>query len=263
MASELLVCPVLVGRDDPAARLRALVDDVVTGPTGQPADGSRRIALVAGEAGLGKPRLVAETVAHARARGYRVLAGACFPQDRTSPFAPIVDLLRAALNGLTSAEAAALVRPFARELAPLLPDLVPARGAAGLPVDPDLERDRRQLFVALAHCLLGDESHPVCLVVDDLHWCDEVSLDFLAFLVRGQARPASRQPLLVLGTYRAQDAQPALRAWLAQIERARLADEIVLAPLTRDETLAMLTATFGGADGGIGRPSGPATRSSG
>src|SRR5688572_26202735 len=160
VASDDLVCPVLVGRDGPAARLRSLVDDLAAGGAGQPTDGGRRIALVAGEAGLGKSRLVAETVAHARARGYRVLAGACFPQDRTSPFAPIVDLLRVALNGLAPDEAAALVRPFARELAPLLPDLVAARGAAGLPVEADLERDRRQLFVALAHCLLGPGPRP-------------------------------------------------------------------------------------------------------
>ena len=151
-------------------------------------------------------------------------------------------------------------------MAPLLPDLVPARGAAGLPVEADLERDRRQLFVALAHCLLegppspagrgaggegtsgaGGGGRPVCLVVEDLHWCDDASLDFLAFLARGQARPASRQPLLILGTYRAEDAEPALRGWLAQLDRARLAEEIALGPLTRDETLQMLTATFGGA----------------
>ena len=154
MSGDVLVCPVLIGRDGPAARLRALVDETLAGTSVPEVDGSRRIALVAGEAGLGKSRLVAETVAYARSRGYRVLAGACFPQDRTSPFAPIVDLLRAALNGLAPDEAAALVRPFARELAPLLPDLVPARGAAGLPVEADLERDRRRLFVALAHCLL-------------------------------------------------------------------------------------------------------------
>ena len=226
MTSDVLVCPVLVGRDGPAARLRHLVDEVAGSAAGpQPADGSRRIALVAGEAGLGKSRLVAETVAHARSRGFRVLVGACFPQDRTSPFAPIVDLLRAALT------ASRLTRPprwSGRSPASLgrsCRTWCPARGAAGLPVDADLERDRRRLFVALAHCLLegppppsplsrarergsqltsaefspspahggghgaGGGGHPVCLVVEDLHWCDDVSLDFLAFLARGQARP--------------------------------------------------------------------------
>ena len=94
--------------------------------------------------------------------------------------------------------------------------------------------------------------HPVCLVVEDLHWCDEVSLDFLAFLARGQGQPASRQPLLILATYRAEDAEPALRGWLAQLDRARLADEIALGPLSRDETLQLLAATFGGAQLPVG-----------
>src|SRR5262245_42225017 len=95
VASDVLVCPVLVGRDGPTARLRALVDDLAGGPPGQGTDGGRRIVLVAGEAGLGKSRLVAETTTYARSRSFRILAGTCFPQDRTSPFAPIVDLLRA------------------------------------------------------------------------------------------------------------------------------------------------------------------------
>src|SRR5262249_7544846 len=104
---------------------------------------------------LGKSRLVAETTAYARSCGFRVLVGACFSQDRTSPFAPIVDLLRVALNGLGPDEVRALIRPFARELAPLLPDLLPSGGGAGLRIGVDLDSDRRQLFVALAPCLLA------------------------------------------------------------------------------------------------------------
>ncbi len=244
-AGRSLVCPVLIGRDGPATRLRALVDEV--------AGGERRLALVAGEAGLGKSRLVAETMAYAEERGFRVLAGASFPRDRTSPFAPIVDLLRAGLDALPREEVAALVRPFARELAPLLPDLVTVpRGLAAASAEPDVERERRQLFAALAHCLLGPSSEqtpgrPTCLVLEDLHWCDDVSLDLLDFLARGLARGSGRQPLLILATYRVDDAEPSLRGWLAQLDRARLADEVTLAPLTRDETLEMLGVTFAGA----------------
>ena len=256
MASDIPVCPVLVGRVGPVARLRAVVDEVAASAAGPPDGGARRIVLVAGEAGLGKSRLVAETADYARGRGFLILAGASFPQDRTAPFAPILDLLRAALGRLTPDEVAALVRPFARELHPLLPDLVPVpRGAGSLPSDADLERDRRQLFVALMHCLLGASPQsraPVCLVVEDIHWCDDVSLDFLAFLVRGQAQVAGRPPLLVLATYRADDAEPGLRTWLGQMDRSRSADEIALAPLSRDETLHLLTATFAGAQLPIG-----------
>jgi DNA-binding CsgD family transcriptional regulator len=212
--------------------------------------------LVGGEAGLGKSRLIAEAAAYASSHGYRVLTGASFPQDRASPFAPIVDLLRATLANLPPDDAARLARPFARELATLVPDLVPTpRGPAGHPDDADPERDRRQLFVALAHCLVGGSPSPpgpICLIVEDLHWCDEASLDFLAFLARGQGRPAGRLPLLLLATYRAEDAAPGLRAWLAQLDRARLVEEITLTPLSRDETFQLLTATFGGAQLPVG-----------
>ena len=92
----------------------------------------------------------------------------------------------------------------------------------------------------------------MCFVIEDLHWCDEISLDFLAFLARGQARLTGRQSLLVLATYRAEDAEPGLRGWLAQLDRERLADDVVLAPLSRDETLQMLTATFSGAQLPVG-----------
>jgi DNA-binding CsgD family transcriptional regulator len=266
VAGDALVCPTLIGRDGPARRLRAFVDAV--------AGGERQIALVAGEAGLGKSRIVAEAAAYARARGFRVLIGASFPQDRACPFAPILDLLRAALGSLPPEAVAGRVRPFTRELAPLLPDLVPAAAAAGdVTGAPDVERDRRQLFVALAHCLLsspepeilaGSSSgsthlapalspvQPICLVVEDLHWCDDVSLDLLAFLARTPAPGLPAAPLLILATYRADDAGAGLRGWLAQLDRARLANEVALAPLSRHETVQMVTATFAGVPPPVG-----------
>lgn len=84
-------------------------------------------------------------------------------------------------------------------------------------------------------------------MVEDLHWCDDVSLDFLDFLARGPWRTTSQPPLLILATYRAEGAEPGLRGWLAGLDRARLAQEIGLLPPTRDETVQLLTATFAGA----------------
>ena len=255
MASDDLVCPVLVGRDGPSARLRSLVDEVASGAARQPADGSRRIALVAGKAGLGKSRLVAETVAHARARGFRVLAGACFPQDRASPFAPIVDLLRAALNGLPPDEAPALVRPFARESGAATAGPGSARGAAGLPSrcgpgarPPPVVRGAGPLparrFPRSSSPLSLARERGASLGVPRGRlsraraggWRGPPRLPrrrrpplvrrrqpgLPRFLAR--RRPGrQRQPLLILATCRAEDAEPALRGWLAQLDRARLA----------------------------------------
>jgi DNA-binding CsgD family transcriptional regulator len=81
---------------------------------------------------------------------------------------------------------------------------------------------------------------PVLLVVEDLHWCDDVSLEFLHYL----ARRCSAHPLLTLLTYRSDEVLPSLRHFLAQLDRERLVQEILLAPFTSKEVDAMLRAIF-------------------
>ena len=58
-----------------------------------------RAALVAGDAGVGKSRLVAAIRPYAVERGFIILEGACFPQDRSEPYAPLADVLRARFAG--------------------------------------------------------------------------------------------------------------------------------------------------------------------
>jgi predicted ATPase len=157
-----VVCPVLIGRGSTVSALRRLVD-AVEGGRGQ-------LALITGEAGIGKSRLVAETRAYASERGLLVLEGACFPQDRTCPYAPLLDLLRARFAHRPSEATSGLAGPFAADLYRLVPDLVPR------PADPpsapalDPEQERRRLFDALVHALLGAaEPRPLLVVVEDLH----------------------------------------------------------------------------------------------
>ncbi len=78
------------------------------------------------------------------------------------------------------------------------------------------------------------------LIVEDLHWSDQTSLDFLHYL----ARRCAASPLLVLLTYRSDEVHPGLRHFLAHLDRERLAQECALAPLTRSEVSAMLYAIF-------------------
>src|SRR3712207_879919 len=80
---QSFICPVLVGRTRLVEALHRLIDGVGLG--------SDRLALIAGEAGLGKTRLVAEAKAYAAERGFLVLEGVCFPQDRTCPYALLLD----------------------------------------------------------------------------------------------------------------------------------------------------------------------------
>src|SRR5687768_16068327 len=93
-------------------------------------------ALIDGEAGIGKSRLVAELVARFLATGGLpdlVLRGRCFEQDRTVPYGPLLDLLRSRFAERSSREIAAALGPAGPELIGLLPELAaefPARAAA-------------------------------------------------------------------------------------------------------------------------------------
>ena len=78
------------------------------------------------------------------------------------------------------------------------------------------------------------------LIVEDLHWSDETSLDFLHYL----ARRCPTSPLLVLLTYRSDEIYLGLSHFLAQLDRERLAQECALVPLTRSDVSAMLNAIF-------------------
>jgi DNA-binding CsgD family transcriptional regulator len=232
-----LVCPVLVGR--------AAVVDALDGAIDAAGSSGRRMVLICGEAGVGKSRLAAEGKAYAAARGFLVLEGACFPQDRFSPYAPVLDLLRARFAGHAADSIAELVGPFARELSWLLPDLVPspAQPSAASPflASLDAEQERWRLFAALAYSL-EDQSggRPILVAVEDLQWADDASLDVLLHLAR-----RATGSVVLLGTYRSEDADPRLRAWLAELDRQRLIQELPLAPLGRDDVAAMLSAIFG------------------
>ena len=93
MYTLALPCPTLIGRTDDLATFHLLVDRAGKGQGG--------VALVCGEAGIGKSRLVAEVKAEALAHDFRLLQGSCFPTDHAIPYAPLLDLLRSFLTSHT------------------------------------------------------------------------------------------------------------------------------------------------------------------
>src|SRR5437016_8429495 len=228
-----ILCPVLIGRGAELTALRLLVD--------QARSGKGQLVLLSGEAGIGKSRLVAEAKTYATAQGFLLLQGQCFPTDRSCPYAPLLDLLRSHLATSSPEQVDTDMGSLASALSPLLPDLLPL--PSGLPPLPPLdpEHEKRRLFAALAHLFLRPATkQPALLVVEDLHWSDETSLDFLHYL----ARRCTASPLLVLLTYRSDEVHPGLSHFLAHLDRERLAQECALAPLTRSEVSAMMYAIF-------------------
>jgi DNA-binding CsgD family transcriptional regulator len=208
--------------------------------------GAGRIALLTGEAGIGKSRLTSELKATARAAGDDpeplIVQGNCFEPDRTLPYAPLLDLLDGLIAGRSTAQIADLIGSAAAELARLLPAIgqaVPDR--APVP-ESDPEQEKRRLFQALAQVLVRLAAPaPLVLIVEDIHWCDDTSLEFFVYLAR---RIAAAQ-LLVVFTYRSDEVHPALAHFLAMLDRERIATEYALTRLTVPEAEEMLRAIFG------------------
>lgn len=226
-----VLCPKIIGRAPEFAALGLLVE--------QAREGQGRVALIAGEAGIGKSRLVSELRASASAQGFLVMQGGCFPTDLTYPYAPLLDLLRSLVASNLNASLTAAVEILAHDIFPLLPELVPDQAIPLPRLEPEQEKHR--LFAVMAAFFLHlSAQSPLLLIIEDVHWSDDTSLDFLHYL----ARRSVSQLLLLLVTYRDEEMRPELSNWLAQLERERLAHKIRLVSLARGEVDTMLSAIF-------------------
>lgn len=201
--------PRLVGRDDVRA---ALLRGVQEG----------RLAVLAGEAGIGKSRLLADLVERCHAQGLTVLAVGARPGDALLPHALAARWLQAllALPGL---------QPQAderTELARLLPTL----GAAS-PVRDDRGEALRQVLAAVLRraCAGG----LAAVIVDDLQFADRASLTLL-------------QPLLAAGdgawvlALRPHELEPATREWIETLQRTTVGLPRVLPPLGTDDVAVLV-----------------------
>src|SRR5258706_6403200 len=169
-----IITSTLVGREGQLANLHMLVE--------QAKRGEGHVALISGEAGLGKSRLVAEAKIYATEQGFQLLQGNCFPTDLTYPYSPLLDLLRSLVTSPTATLAAA-VEALARDIFPLLPELVPDQSIPLPLLEP--EQEKRRLFAVLATFFIHLSTHsPVLLIIEDVHWSDGTSLDFLHYLAR-------------------------------------------------------------------------------
>ncbi len=166
--------------------------------------------------------------------------GSCFESDRVFPYALVIDLLRNCLLRLPSGEVESLLGPLAAELVKLIPEL--GLAIPGLSPTPQLdpEAEKRRLFECLSHFVRLLPS-PLLLIVEDLHWCDDTSLEFLTYLTRR----LTNYPLLLLLTYRSDELHEALQHFLVVLNRDQRPTELLLAPFTPHEVDAQLRAILG------------------
>ncbi|HEY3763652.1 MAG TPA: AAA family ATPase [Gaiellales bacterium] len=177
----------LVGRDDDLAALRAHVDAAV-------AAGRGRLAVVIGEAGVGKSRLVRDFTAGLGERA-RVLRGRCLPYGEGITFWPIGEAVRSAagiVDDDTSEHARAKVAALAAGDAGVAERVASAIGL--VPTVFAIEEmflGVRRLFEILA------ADRPLVIVLDDLHWAEPTLLDLIENVV-----DRAQRPCVVLGTAR-------------------------------------------------------------
>jgi transcriptional regulator with PAS, ATPase and Fis domain/tetratricopeptide (TPR) repeat protein len=170
------------------------------------AAGSGHVVLLAGEAGLGKSRLLAELRERLGDTPHRWIEGRCAAYGTATPFLPLIDALRrdAGIDdrddeASASAKIETTINGFGSDLAWTLPFI---KQLLSLAVDDaavralDTASRRSELFRALRMTLTrAAETTPLVLVVEDLHWADSASTEWLAFLA--DAVPTLRALLIV------------------------------------------------------------------
>ena len=166
----------LRGRDRQLRRIRAGIARVQRG-TGS-------VVAVTGEAGIGKSRLLGETVELARDAGLSVASASCAELERGRLFGPLIDALRTE-SGRLEQRRASIAELLAR------PEIPGSKLRS-----PDVRFLAHESIVALVEELATDS--PLVLTVDDLQWADDATIGALARL----GRLAGQLPLVLVGAAR-------------------------------------------------------------
>jgi DNA-binding CsgD family transcriptional regulator/tetratricopeptide (TPR) repeat protein len=201
--------------------------------------------LVGGEAGIGKSRLVDESVNRARAGGVLALVGGCVDSgDVSIPFAPIREALRDPRAGLLEpGRLLELLGPAGAELGQLVDTGQSGSGTGdGVGVGADSTQARFfETCLALFRRLGRDQ--PVLLVVEDLHWADRSTLGLLSYLVRGR----EESPFVLLATFRSDELhrRHPLQPFLAEIERSPATRRLELPQFDAPELFQLVTEIRG------------------
>jgi DNA-binding SARP family transcriptional activator len=206
--------------------------------------GQPQAVLVVGEAGIGKTRLAREWMAWAAAQSALVLVGQAFEMGGRLPYQPLVEALRPRLE-TENAPDDLLEDLWLAELSRILPELRVRYPDLPSPTEDELAAKLR-LFEAVARLFDSlARREPLVLLLDDLQWVDEATLDLVRYLGRYWIKHGSRVLLLVTVRCEGLELNPALAAYLADLGRDLPVSQLPLQTLSREETIHLVQAIAG------------------
>ena len=221
----------VVGRDAELARIHAACAAV---------ERQGEVLLITGEAGLGKTRLTEEAAAAASAQGFAIVPVTCV-EDLDAPYGPLVRAIRRLLRNQSPRDVAQRFRGTGRLAAGLFPEFAVA-GAL-----PRGQVHSEDLDTGLVELLLSGVSteRRLLVVVEDLHWADPDTARAVAVL----GAEAAAAPVWLLVTSRLEElvAGDGRSRALGQLRHSARVEEIVLEPLGREATRALVLQDAAGA----------------
>jgi class 3 adenylate cyclase len=225
-----------VGRSEELAVLHQAVERAIAGTGG--------VALIGGEAGLGKTRLVDEIASTAKARGMFVVRGQCYDMEGAPPYAPFVEAIEYGLSVTTRPTFRSAMGDAGPEIARFVPKVRVAFPDLPPPVALPSDQARHYMFESVCDFFARASAvQPMLFVLEDLHWADQSTTELLERV----ARRVEQVPLLVVGTYRDVDLGPRdpFMTGIEHLARLPVVTRISLKRLNGGEVAAILRGLSG------------------
>jgi len=219
----LLIRPsFLIGREREFNHLRLLIKKVK--------EGEGELVIIRGETGIGKTRLAQEALKFAKEEGFLASEVRCFEETKRWPFYPIKEIVKEKIEKEKLPK-----RKQTKELWRNIEILFEGRRNGSVPKDPNLLRQR--IFEGIRAFLERiSEKRGLFLLLDDLQWADDETVNFLSYF----ARFLRAHPVFICGTYREEEPNPELEKLLKGLSRESLYKEIQLGRLNKEETILLV-----------------------